>query len=281
MAHAKKSSNSPNQPTPLMVNKRDYHFVETKKYRFIPQSAGGTLVIDNQQGGIKRIGTFGCQRSLGALFTIDDQRVFCAHMTVSDTSMLLSKARGEELCDRVCGRLQGLKTTEGWAVEHKQFGVGMILMCKRLLRMSHLGTEVAKTASWWMAEGVRKFMGQCHIELSNSNLPEVDEEYWRLNRHWQVFGKWVRDLKVNQDGEGVVVDVGPEVDIVIIECNDGSAFNLNTGEVDTSSYVPKEETMEAGEWCFSLDSNSSLVKEKQSSGETGDPPIGAEPKVFV
>jgi hypothetical protein len=40
----------------------------TKEFRCIPRGTGGTLVVNNEEGGIRRIGTLGCDNSLGVFF---------------------------------------------------------------------------------------------------------------------------------------------------------------------------------------------------------------------
>ena len=67
-------------------------------------------------------------------------------------------------------------------------------------------------------------------------------------------------MEAYRDGAGFVVDPGPELKVLVSEPDDGRALDWATGEVDTSSYVPVEERLEAGQWCFTPEEANGPVK---------------------
>jgi hypothetical protein len=267
----------------------------TKEFRCVPKGAGGTLVVSNNKGDVQRIGTLGCDQSLGVIFKVDAQHTFCAHMCVMDTSKPISETQGIELRDQVYHKLNDLAKEEQWAVDDENFGVAMMTQCKRPTSKDLEG-EYLKGSGWWMVQGVKKFMEQCLIELveiyrarpktsemellkmrrCGLKISEFDEETKRLEQQSQLFSVWVEDIKAKQDGAGFIVDPDPELKVTLLERDDGRALDLATGEVDTSSYVPREETLEAGQWSFPLGANHPLELAHRPLMEASRPSKGSK-----
>jgi hypothetical protein len=88
---------------------------------------------------------------------------------------------------------------------------------------------------------------------NGGELSEFDEETERLERQRVTFAMWIGDMKADRDGAGFVVDPDPELKVIKLERDDGRALDLATGDVVTSSYVPREEALEVGQWCFQLE----------------------------